>query len=336
MTGGDQARAGNTVYRLKFTVRHWRTKTCLLVRQPYLCPHWLAPCLPPANKTWRPCSVSFTHCLGRDELKPPVPVPEFGEVFLTGATGFIGRFLLRDLLVQDETPAWCTAWCAPGTSSMVSRGCGPPCSRHASGTRASRPAYGWWRGTLRWTDLAFPRLISPTSVQRVDAVYHVAADVALPLRMPKCARPPSGGLRQVLDLCLSHRFKHLFFTSSLGVFPQYFCDFRNEFEHSRITAQMQPDLNSMKQLYPLGLSGYPWSKLVAEQIMQYAQRAGLPLAIFRLPLSASSTTGFPNAAGFKSHLLGAIAAVGAKGRGMHFSWDTEPADVHSRLITEIS
>ena len=43
------------------------------------------------------------HRVGEEELAPPAAPPDFKEVFLTGATGFVGRFLLRDLLQQDKS-----------------------------------------------------------------------------------------------------------------------------------------------------------------------------------------------------------------------------------------
>ena len=35
----------------------------------------------------------------------------------------------------------------------------------------------------------------------------------------------TSSLRNVLELCLRNRFKHLFYASTMGVFPQYFCAF---------------------------------------------------------------------------------------------------------------
>ena len=292
--------------------------------------------LPPACQQDLEAMQRFVHsCLGRDQLKPPVPVSEFGDVFLTGATGFIGRFLLRDLLVQDETRlvhCLVRARDVEHGFARVRTAMQQACvwdEGFAARIRVVAGDMAEERFGLREADFA-------ALCQRIDAVYHVAADVALAAPYAGVREAVLRGLRQVLALCLSHRFKHLFFTSSLGVFPQYFCDFRNEFAQSRITAQMQPDLNSMKRMYPLGLSGYPWGKLVAEQAMLYAQRTGMPLVIFRLPLTTSSTTGFPNADGLKSYLLGAVAAVEARPRGMRFAWSTEPADVHSRIVTGIS
>ena len=63
----------------------------------------------------------------------------------------------------------------------------------------------------------------------------------------------------------------------MSVFPQYFCAFGREFGDCGIGHQMQPDLASMKRKYPLGLLGYPWSKLVTEQALLFAQSAGLPV-----------------------------------------------------------
>lgn len=292
--------------------------------------------LPPDCKRDLEAMQRFVHaCLKQEAPDPPVPVSACREVFLTGATGFIGRFLLRDLLVQDETRRVHCLVRAHGRAQGFARvraAMQQACIWEEDFTHRIRVVVG---------DMAEDRFgLSEADFaglcQQIEAVYHVAADVALAAPYARVREAALGGLRQVLALCLTHRFKHLFFTSSLGVFPQYFCDFRNEFAQSRITVQMQPDLNTMKQMYPLGLSGYPWSKLVAEQALLYAQRAGMPLAIFRLPLSGSSTTGFPNAAGFLPHLFGAMVAVEARLRGGRFMWDTEPADVHSRIIAAIA
>ena len=63
----------------------------------------------------------------------------------------------------------------------------------------------------------------------------------------------------------------------MGVFPQYFCDFANEFAGRGIEHQGQPDLAEMKRMFPLSLAGYSWSKLVAEQSVLFAHQAGLPV-----------------------------------------------------------
>lgn len=273
--------------------------------------------------------------VSEEALAPAVAPPDFNEVFVTGATGFVGRFLLRDLLRQDESRVVHCLVRATDSDHGLERV-----------RDAMRQAGIWDEGfvpRLRvWTgDLVEPRFGLDSSdfnrlCERIDAVYHVAADVALIAPYVNVRETIITSLRQVLDLCLSVRFKHLFFTSTLGLFPQYFCGFAQEFQDSRIETQMQPDLDSMKRLFPLGLVGYPWGKLTAEQILLHAQRSGLPLAIFRLSQTATSTTGFPKADDLKTRLFAAMVDVGARPSGSAFEWHTEPADVHSKLVVDIS
>ena len=68
-----------------------------------------------------------------------------------------------------------------------------------------------------------------------------------------------------------------------------------EFRHAHIHLHMQPSLASMKRISPLGVMGYPWGKLVAEQGLLFAQAAGMPIALFRLPQTGVSSTGFTQA-----------------------------------------
>ncbi len=292
--------------------------------------------LPPACKRDLEAMRRFVHAqVGQETLGPPVPPSEFREVFLTGATGFVGRFLLRDLLVQDEAR----------TVHCLVRASGP--EQGFERVRSALQQAHIWNddfgcrikvvaGHLEVSRFGLREADFTRLCQRIDAVYHVAAEVALASTYINVREINVMSLQQVLALCLGLRFKHLFFISTLGIFPQYFCNFAEEFVGDRIATQMQPNLDSMKRLYPLGLSGYPWSKLTAEQVLLYAQRAGMPLAIFRLPLCESSTTGFPNANGIRASLFGAMAAVQARPRELVFEWDTEPADVHTQSVADIS
>ena len=165
---------------------------------------------------------------------------DFQEVFLTGATGFVGRFMLRELLRQnDQLIVHCLV-------------------------RAESTEHGFVR--LRealehaevWEDAFAPRLrvvlgdiseerfgLSKAEFaglsQRIDAVYHVASNVGLVLSYADIREQNALGLRSVLELCLSTRYKHLFYASTMGIFPEYFCNFEREYGGSRIEDEMPPD-----------------------------------------------------------------------------------------------
>ena len=273
--------------------------------------------------------------VSEEELAPPAAAPDFKEVFLTGATGFVGRFLLRDLLQQDKSRVvHCLVRAADSDHGLERvRGAMQQAGIWDEGFETRLRV---WVGNLAENRFGLAPSDFAGLCRQIDAVYHVAADVALAASYANVRTTNVEGLQSVLDLCLSLRFKHLFFISTLGVFPQYFCGFAKEFRDSRIETHMQPDPDIMKRVFPLGLSGYPWTKLTAEQILLIAQRAGLPLAIFRLPQTATSTTGFANADNVMARLFAAMADVEARPRGTVFEWNTEPADVHSKVIADIS
>ncbi|MCE2467086.1 MAG: SDR family oxidoreductase [Caldilineaceae bacterium] len=273
--------------------------------------------------------------VSEEELAPPAAPPDFKEVFLTGATGFVGRFLLRDLLQQDKSRVVHCLVRAADADHGLERVRGAM-QQAGIWDESFEPRLRVWVGDLVENRFGLAHSDFAGLCQQIDAVYHVAAKVALAASYANVRATNVEGLRSVLDLCLSLRFKHLFFISTLGLFPQYFCGFAEEFRDSRIEVQMQPNPDSMKQVFPLGLSGYPWTKLTAEQILLLAQRAGLPLAIFRLSQTATSTTGFAKADDVMARLFAAMADVEARPHGAVFEWNTEPADVHSKVVTDIS
>ncbi len=266
---------------------------------------------------------------------PAVSPNNFQEVFVTGATGFVGRFFLRELLRQNDR--------------LIVH-----CLVRA---KSAEHGLGRIRDALEcaevWEEEFAPRLrVVPGDAceerfglgepafdelcRRIDAVYHLAANVGLVMSYADIREENTLGLRSVLELCLRTRLKHLFYGSTMGIFPAYFCDFGEEHSRSRIDDQMQPDLADMKITFPLGAIGYPWSKLVAEQGVLIAQAAGVPVAIFRLPQMGLSSTGYTQANDLPARLFAAATQLGKAPHGFSIQRNAEPVDTVSEICTAIS
>ncbi len=273
--------------------------------------------------------------LAREAPAEAAAPTDFREILLTGATGFVGRFFLRELLRQNGR---LIVHCLVRAES----------AEH--GLERVRDAL---EHAEVWEDEFAPRLravpgdiveerfgLSESAFddlsRRIDAVYHVAANVGLVLSYADIREANARGLRSVLELCLRTRLKHLFYSSTMAVFPAYFCDFGGEYGHSRIDDQMQPDLADMKRAFPLGAVGYPWSKLVAEQGVLFAKTAGLPVAIFRLPQMGLSSTGFSQANDFPTRLFAAATQLQKAPHGFSIQRNAEQVDTVSETCAAIS
>ncbi len=265
----------------------------------------------------------------------PACPSDFREVLLTGATGFLGRFLLRDLLRRNPNLTVTCIVRADSSDHAMAR-------IQAALEEAEieddelppriRPLVG---------DIHLPRFgMEPSEFadlgQRIDAVYHLAASLSVATPYVGLRRTNVFSIRGVLELCLTTRLKHLFFASTMGVFPEYFCGFAKEYSGSRITHQMQPDIESMKRAFPLGLLGYPWTKVVVEQALLHATRAGVPVALFRLPHANVASTGFGNADDVAVRTVAAVVDAGRMPEGFTLQWSQAAADVVSDTMAAIS
>jgi thioester reductase-like protein len=92
----------------------------------------------------------------------------------------------------------------------------------------------------------------------------------------------------------------------------------------------------MASVFPPGMVGYPWSKLVVEQTLLSAQSAGLPVAIMRLPqMGIAARTGYTQSSDIKIRIVMAALDTGVMPSGFRLQW-TEPVDTVSELLTAIS
>ena len=266
---------------------------------------------------------------------PPVSPTDFRHILVTGATGFVGRFLMRDLLHSNSEL----------TVHCIVRG--DSAETGFEYLRAKMEHAGTWndafapRIRVYAGDISKPRLgLSIRDFDelcgRIDAVHHLAARLDLAAGYNAIRADNVLCIRNVLELCLSTRFKHLFHMSSMGVFPAYVCSFGREYRDSHIGDQAQPDLASMKRTFPLGLLGYPWCKLVTEQAVLFARAIGMPAAIFRLAQTSMASTGYTQPENVLHRFLGAVVDVGSIPRGFTLQFINDPVDTLTRICAGIS
>ena len=260
---------------------------------------------------------------------------DFRRVLLTGATGFIGRFVLCELLRQKPEVAVDCLVRADDAEHGFERLC-TALTRAEIWDDAFTERIRVLPGDIRRKRLGLEVATFDDLCRNVDAVFHFAADLKLASPYAAIRDVNASSVRNLLALCLRRRFKHMFHASTMGVFPEYFCTFANEFSRGRIDHHMQPGLASMKRTFPLGLMGYPWSKLVAEQSLLFARSAGMPLAIFRLPQTyLAAGTGYTRSNDIAVRLAIAITETGMIPHGSLSLW-TEPVDALSRFCTAIA
>ncbi|MGY0232283.1 amino acid adenylation domain-containing protein [Longispora urticae] len=207
--------------------------------------------------------------LDRDLLvDPALPVATAQRrVLLTGATGFLGAFLLRELLDRTEAEVYCLVR-APDAATGHDR------------LRAALTGYGLWDQALADRivpvpgDLERPLLgLAPGAfaalADRLDAVYHNGARVNHLDGYARLRAANVGGTRAVLRFATTGRVKPVHLVSSVSVAVALGENPEVIDEDCRIPAD---------RVVP---SGYVATKWVAEELVRAAGERGLPVTVYR-------------------------------------------------------
>ena len=209
--------------------------------------------------------------LDADIVRPPDRAesgPTSGPILLIGATGFLGAFLLRDLLRETQEQVFCLVRCRDREQG-------------AWRIREALEGYMIWEEEFNDRivaipgDLARPSLgLTPRAAgelaESLGVIYHNGA--RLNFINPYSVLQPDNvlGTREVLRLACQGRPKIVHFVSSLGVF-----DLRTGGRLLTFGEHDEPG-------HPQDLKyGYTRTKVVAERLVREAGRRGLPIAIYR-------------------------------------------------------
>jgi amino acid adenylation domain-containing protein/thioester reductase-like protein len=251
----------------------------------------------------------------------PVDKPE--QVFLTGATGFLGAFLLRTLLLETDTTVFCLVRAANKGAGLAR-------------LQQNLERYGLWkpefetrietvlgdlgRPLLGLNERQFGRL-----ARQVEAIYHNGAMVnfVYPYEAHRAANVR--GTEEILRLAAAGPLKPVHFVSTLSVF--------HTGDHDDGTVFVEPD--DLKVIgAPFG--GYAQSKWVAEQLVLAAGVRGIPVAVYRPGLvSGDSRSGAWNTDDMMTTLARASLAIG-RVPDLDIRVDVVPVDYVSRAIITLS
>ncbi|GIF69934.1 hypothetical protein Ais01nite_79690 [Asanoa ishikariensis] len=229
------------------------------------------------------------------------------HILLTGATGFLGAFLLYELAADPAVRVTCLVRSADGLDRI---------RRNLHGYGLPEPIGSV---DVLTGDLAgeFPLTVD------ADAIVHAAADVHWLRSYHQLAPTNVGGTRRILELAARSGavVHHL---SSMGVFGYG--------PRGAARATTTSPLPAPERL----VTGYQRSKWVAEGICELARSHDIPVTIHRIArVSGASTTGACQRDDFLWRILKGCVQVGGVPADTDLAFDIVPVDHVARAIADL-
>jgi amino acid adenylation domain-containing protein/thioester reductase-like protein len=251
------------------------------------------------------------------------PVKNPKDIFLTGATGFLGAYLLEGLLEKTDAQIHCLIRAEDWATAEVR-------------LKKNLEKYSLWNETypdriVVWPgDLGSPGLgLAAEDYEKlagkIDLIYHNGAMVNLVF--PYLSHKPVNvdGTIEILQFAARKRIKPVHFISSLSVL-------HTPNAHREDILWEDTDLD--KHGVPMG--GYAQSKWIGEKLVMEAGARDIPFTIFRPgPISGHSKNGSWNEDDLMFSLLAATLTLGAA-PDLDVILDIVPVDYVSDAIIHIT
>nr|WP_282557804.1 amino acid adenylation domain-containing protein [Providencia burhodogranariea] len=256
------------------------------------------------------CSILLNDSQLPDDIQPHPQKPQpwltasAGRVLLTGATGFMGAFCLRDLLQLDDVRQVFCLVRAKDNDAALQR------------IKDNMAGYGLWqpefgsRIVALAGDIAQPQLgLDCESYRRLttdcDVIFHTAGHISFiePYQTHRAANVQ--GAINLLRFAVENKSKPLHYVSTIAAIGPAGLLFKTERFYEE--DDLMPYWEGMK--YTLG---YIQSKWVVERLMWHARKLGIPLSVYRPGfMMTDSISGVGNPDDFMWRLIKGCIKTGA-------------------------
>jgi pyochelin synthetase len=254
---------------------------------------------------------------------PVCSVSQPQSILLTGATGYLGAFLLYELLHQTSAVVYCLVR-SDTIASAKAR------------LRSNLKLYALWDEGLGdriipvLGDLSQP-LLGLTQEQfqalaiEIDSIYHNGAVVNFTYPYAALKATNVLGTQEVLRLAAQQKTKPVHFISSIHVFPTD-PSAENQMVWEKMTSDSTENLPT----------GYVQSKWVAEKLIAIAQNRGFPISIYRPSfIVGHQETGAGNAQDLMFRMIKGCIQLGIA-PDIDLSFNIVPVDYVSKAIAHLS
>jgi thioester reductase-like protein len=257
------------------------------------------------------------------EVVPLEPMTEPAHIFLTGATGFLGSFILYELLQQTKADIYCLV-------------------RSANVEEGKKKLHSMLASYVLWREELSPRIIpvvgdlsAPllglsgdqfrTLATKIDAIYHNGALVNWIASYDRLKPTNVLGTQEVLRLASDSKAKPVHYISTAAVFPVL--------ANSEVKAVREQDpLDHGGVLY----GGYSQSKWVAEKLVGIARSRGMPVCIYRpVLITGHSQTGVWNTDDVLCRFIKSSVELG-RAPDIEATLNMVPVDYVSKAVVHLS
>ncbi|NJM75314.1 MAG: amino acid adenylation domain-containing protein [Acaryochloridaceae cyanobacterium RU_4_10] len=222
------------------------------------------------------------------------------HIFITGVTGFLGAFLLYELLEQTSAQIHCLV--RAKTSIEGDRKIQANLKKYLLWSENYHSRIASVPGDLSQAQLGLSVEAFQKLAHQMDVIYHNGAAINLIYPYAALRAANVSGTQEILKLAAQHRIKPVHFISTLDVFQT-----TDLFSRNRITEQ---DLLNPNEA--IHFDGYTKSKWVSEQLVFQARSRGIPTAIYRpAMICGHSQTGAANTDDLMNRLIKGMVQLGS-------------------------
>ncbi|XP_021967558.1 probable polyketide synthase 30 [Folsomia candida] len=217
--------------------------------------------------------------VGYDIVSTLCPINDISTVLITGVTGTLGPYILREL--RYKYPYIKKVYCLLRPNSLLSTDDRFRRCMQAKNILSIEDLEGWvetitgdvGKELIGMNSTTYSKISS-----EVDAVLNLAVNVTLPERYSNTKNPHSSriinvqGFKNILEFAVANKLKYVYQVSSIGA--------EQELGEDEIYKETWPNLEQVDQ-FPN--SAYIISKLICDNLAEQAVSRGVPCKVFRMP-----------------------------------------------------